>query len=293
MIGKSQAQADQVSAETEPLLKDRYRRCYDKIASDDLVQPLESGKEARNLPLLRWIGDARGKRVLDVGSAQGLLLDSLGRAKARVCADLAWPYLRVARAKEHAAVQADGEHLPFEPAAFDVVVCTGVLEHVLDPSAVVQEVKRVLAPGGRFYVLVPWEEDITKYGKDSGAYEFAHLRSFTDDAVRSLFQGFEEVRRRGVEPNVACPPHEKLLNLLPGPAIAWLRWIYRRAWVLFDYLEGRWKWRLPRRIQYAYWRWYWKQLAEFPKRDWLWLWMYPPFHMVFELRPLSAEQAER
>ncbi|MFO0765332.1 MAG: methyltransferase domain-containing protein [Nitrospiraceae bacterium] len=126
MIGKSQAQVDQVSAETEPLLKDRYRRCYDKIASDrDLVQPLESGKDARNLPLLSWIGDARGKRVLDVGSAQGLLLDSLGRAKARVCADLARPY-RVARAKASLRCSRQ-EHLPFEPAVFDVVVCTGVL----------------------------------------------------------------------------------------------------------------------------------------------------------------------
>ena len=274
--------------EASSVLKDRYRHCYDRIAGDDLIHPMEHGKDARNLPLLRLIGDVKGKRVLDVGSAQGLLLGQMQSASTRVCMDLAAAYLRVARASTHPAVQAEGENIPFQRGTFDVVVCTGVLEHVLDPAAVMREVKRVLSPNGRFYVLVPWKEDLSKYASMEISYEFTHLRSFDDDLVKQLFEDFEIVRRRGVEPNVEHPPHQKILNALPLHVSQWLSRIYRQVWVVLDYAEGRWHWKLPRRIQYGYWRWYWKQLAQLPKRDWFWLWFYPPFHMMFELRPLGA-----
>jgi SAM-dependent methyltransferase len=41
-----------------------------------------------------------------------------------------------------------GEHLPFADGSFDVVLCTQVLEHVQDPTLVVSEIFRVLAPEG-------------------------------------------------------------------------------------------------------------------------------------------------
>jgi SAM-dependent methyltransferase len=41
------------------------------------------------------------------------------------------------------------EALPVEDAAFDVVLCTQVLEHCDDPARAVTELRRVTAPGGR------------------------------------------------------------------------------------------------------------------------------------------------
>lgn len=41
------------------------------------------------------------------------------------------------------------EALPVEDAAFDVVLCTQVLEHCDDPSQAVRELRRVTRPGGR------------------------------------------------------------------------------------------------------------------------------------------------
>jgi SAM-dependent methyltransferase len=41
------------------------------------------------------------------------------------------------------------EAIPTESAAFDVVLCTQVLEHCDDPAQAVRELRRVLAPGGR------------------------------------------------------------------------------------------------------------------------------------------------
>jgi SAM-dependent methyltransferase len=52
-------------------------------------------------------------------------------------------------------VVARGEHLPLRCAEFDVVICTQVLQYVTEPSVLIDEVYRVLKPGGRFLLSVP------------------------------------------------------------------------------------------------------------------------------------------
>jgi len=42
--------------------------------------------------------------------------------------------------------------LPFEAGSFDAVLSLGVLEHVAEPDGSLDEIKRVLEPGGTFYV---------------------------------------------------------------------------------------------------------------------------------------------
>lgn len=50
-------------------------------------------------------------------------------------------------------VDAGGEHLPFDDASFDTVLCTLVLCTVRDPVAVLAEARRVLKPTGELLVL--------------------------------------------------------------------------------------------------------------------------------------------
>lgn len=47
------------------------------------------------------------------------------------------------------------ERIPFPDATFDLVTCQTVLMHVADPSAAIQEMLRVLRPGGRIAVAEP------------------------------------------------------------------------------------------------------------------------------------------
>jgi len=280
-LTEAQAVAD---AQTE--LRRKFRKCYQRIAEDDLVKPLEVNKHVRNVPLLRMIGDVSGKKVLDVGSSQGLLLDALRSAALTVCVDLAEAYMRVAREHGHRAVIGDGETLPFQSGTFDVVICSDVLEHVLDAEAVIMQVARVLRPDGTFFAVVPWEENLEKYKGFEGNYEFTHLRSFDGEVIRKLFQEFRIVRWRGVAPNVQRPPHLKLLDLFPGFVASFFRYMGR--------IGRRVPWRLQKyywKMHYAYWDWYWGQLARLPEWDWLWLWFYPPIHMIFELTPGASRDA--
>lgn len=46
--------------------------------------------------------------------------------------------------------------LPFATASFDTVLCTSVLEHVHDAEAAMSEMVRILKPGGRLIITVPF-----------------------------------------------------------------------------------------------------------------------------------------
>jgi ubiquinone/menaquinone biosynthesis C-methylase UbiE len=93
---------------------------------------------------------------LDAGCGDGRHLGALARSAHRprrvVGTDIAARILETARGAaaplEPELVQANLEALPFESDAFDLILCTQVIEHLLDPQAGVRELTRVLTPGG-------------------------------------------------------------------------------------------------------------------------------------------------
>ncbi|MEP7058237.1 MAG: bifunctional 2-polyprenyl-6-hydroxyphenol methylase/3-demethylubiquinol 3-O-methyltransferase UbiG [Caldimonas sp.] len=108
---------------------------------------------------LDWIesrAGLAGKRVLDVGCGGGILSDSMARRGARVLGiDLATKPLRVAQLHALEAGTTDVEYREVavealadeSPAAFDVVTCMEMLEHVPDPASIVRACARLAKPG--------------------------------------------------------------------------------------------------------------------------------------------------
>lgn len=79
----------------------------------------------------------------------------------------------------------DGHQLPFPDDSFDCVIAAAVLEHVLEPVRVVEEIVRVLHSDGNFIADAPFMQQV-----HMGAYDFTR---FTERGYRWLFRGFEEV----------------------------------------------------------------------------------------------------
>jgi len=94
-------------------------------------------------------------------------------------------------------LRASGLALPFADASFDKVICAEVLEHIPDYQDVLQEIRRVLKPGGQFAVSVPrfWPEWIC--WRLSDAYhevEGGHVRIFRSRQLRSAIEGLRMFR---------------------------------------------------------------------------------------------------
>lgn len=67
----------------------------------------------------------------------------------------------------------DGGRFPFEDAVFDSILCNQVLEHVFNPDEFLGEINRVLKPGGKLLLTVPfvWDEH-------EQPYDYARYSSF-------------------------------------------------------------------------------------------------------------------
>lgn len=88
-------------------------------------------------------------------------------------------------ASPYTTLVADGHHLPFRDESFDGVWIQAVLEHVLDPQAVVEEIYRVLRLGGLVYADTPFMQQVHER-----AYDFTR---FTVSGHRWLFRKFEQI----------------------------------------------------------------------------------------------------
>jgi SAM-dependent methyltransferase len=77
---------------------------------------------------------------------------------------------------------ADAHSIPVKDNCMDAVIVQAVLEHVLDPQKVVDEIYRVLKPGGIVYAETPFMQQVHE-----GAYDFTR---FTESGHRWLFRKF-------------------------------------------------------------------------------------------------------
>jgi len=93
------------------------------------------------------------------------------------------------------------EDLPFDDDSFDLVICQDVIEHVNDLEKVHAEIKRIIKPGGRLYIQIPFMFPFHHSPDD-------HFR-FTINGAQAFFKDFDLVDK-----GVCCGPTIALANAI-------------------------------------------------------------------------------
>lgn len=106
--------------------------------------------------------------ILDIGAADQWVRESVPDDATYIALD--YPATGAALYGSRPHVFADAAHLPFGDDSFDVVVCFEVLEHLADHTSALREAARVMRPGGRLLVTVPF-----LYPVHDAPYDFQRL----------------------------------------------------------------------------------------------------------------------
>jgi ubiquinone/menaquinone biosynthesis C-methylase UbiE len=151
-------------------VSDRAKRTIGNIysfAADKLYEPLVVhgafrlfGGRLNELVIeqgRRAVSGARGGPILDLPVGTGYFAVEAARRHEGILVgvDIAEGMARETAARGVAnlvAIQADAHHLPFHDGAFRAVLCTNGLQVMPGLVPSIEELVRVLAPGGRFYV---------------------------------------------------------------------------------------------------------------------------------------------
>ena len=154
-------------------------------ANKDLV--LEYWRRHRYFDeIVRTTGLSDSSKVLDVGCGISTVLHFVPGRRFGID-PLADEYVRIYDYPRDITIKkSQGERIPFAESFFDVVFCTNVLDHVVEPHAVLAEVRRVLKPDGHFVLTVEvFPEPVPRSP--------CHPFSFTGQAVLDLVTeaGFE------------------------------------------------------------------------------------------------------
>jgi SAM-dependent methyltransferase len=161
------------------------------------------GNLETNLAFLQCVGlGAPPLSVLEIGCGKGALLAQLhsqGHVVEGIDVDPdAIAACRTENPGLHVQV-ASGEQIPFGDSVFDVVVSFDVFEHMQQTDIHLQEVRRVLRPGGRYLLQTPnkWTNipfELLRHWRKYGTGPLASYRSLVEDhcALHSYF----ELKRR-------------------------------------------------------------------------------------------------
>ena len=146
-----------------------------------------------------------GETILDLGCGEGRHVISayLEQDVTSIGVDLSLDDLRTSQERFQHFADPDNSNkrfglsaatalqLPFADNTFDKVICSEVLEHIPDFKAALQEIERVLKPGGLFCASVPrtWPEEICWYFSEAyHKVEGGHLRIFKASKLQAQIE---------------------------------------------------------------------------------------------------------
>ena len=179
-----------------PIPDEVLRRFYTRV---DIEYPEWANTYGNYNPpgaLMRYLESVdRESSILELGAGGGFLLEELWRAGFRdlTGSDITTSALQEMRARtgEIQVVGADAESLPFVDRAFDIVITSDVIEHLVRADSHLAEVRRILRPGGQYLLKTPSRRPAGLYYRLRGLYDHHiwHPSMFSPGELRRTFDG--------------------------------------------------------------------------------------------------------
>jgi SAM-dependent methyltransferase len=181
------------------------------------------GREVRTM--MRWLGDLRGLRLLDVGGGDGFWAAQAQRRGALAFSVDLDPG-RTERGRRFTRkpflLRGDALRLPFADGSFDAVMSVSSLEHFDSGADAIAEMSRVLRPGGS---LVLSADSL------AGSQRWPHLAAAHERRYRVIHPFDHEELRRELDAH--------------GLEMTHYTYLFKAAWTNRLYLElsrKRWAW---------------------------------------------------
>ncbi|HKQ71255.1 MAG TPA: class I SAM-dependent methyltransferase [Polyangiaceae bacterium] len=159
---------------------------------------------------LDLLGDERYGRLLEIGYGSGVFMPEL----ARRCRHLHGIDIHARSAHVDASLRkldlsatlcsGSAESMPFETAYFDAVVAVSSFEFIPDLDRACREIRRVLAPGGAFFLVTPGQSPLVDFGLKvlTGVTAERDYEGRRKDVMPALRRHFETVKTRVMPPAI-------------------------------------------------------------------------------------------
>lgn len=172
--------------------------------SDLLVQ--KYWQRRRTDSIVRLLDIQKGDIVVDIGCGSGVQIQQLTSygAKGMIGIDVNRNALLYASRKNipnTSFIIADAQHLPIKTECVDKIICAEIVEHLIEPECLINEIKRTLRKGGNVVITTPNEYsvwgfyeilwDIFGRGRNYGE---THLKFYSKAEIERLFNNFQNAR---------------------------------------------------------------------------------------------------
>lgn len=169
------------------------RKDYVDVVYSEQDRPLTDYPDKLARHLFDRYGMKPGQNLLDIGCGRGEFLRGFINCGARgYGVDRSRAAEKYCPAAELRTSDLENHGIPFADDMFDVVYSKSVIEHFYYPEKLVQEMFRVLKPGGLAITLCPdWEFNYRIYFED-----YTHRTPFMMSSLRDIqvIHGFENIR---------------------------------------------------------------------------------------------------